>query len=209
MTKGLFITFEGPDGSGKTTQISRLAKWFAERGFAVVCTREPGGTAAAEKIRDIVLDPKLPIKAEAETLLYLAARAEHVEKVIAPALVAGKIVLCDRFSNSTFVYQGITRGMSLEKLRLMNTFATKGLEPDITFLLDGSPELLEARREKRGVQDRFELEGLAFQEKVRDGFMQLAREEEKRIKVIYALQDLDAVAKAIELQVEKIICTRL
>lgn len=209
MKKGLFITFEGPDGSGKTTQIRRLAQWFENKNFSVVCTREPGGTVAAEKIRDIVLNPELPIKAEAETLLYLAARAEHVEKVILPALARGKIVLCDRFSDSTFVYQGITRGMNLEKLRSMNAFATKGLEPDLTFLLDGSPELLETRRKKRGIQDRFELEGLAFQDKVRKGFMQLARKEEKRIKVICALQDLDSIAATIIAQVEKIICNRL
>jgi len=204
MKKGLFITFEGSDGSGKTTQIERLTKWFEERNYAVVCTREPGGTPVAEKIRQIVLDPALPIKAEAETLLYLAARAEHVEKIIAPALLAGKIVLCDRFSDSTFVYQGITRGMDLTLLRLMDAFATKGIKPDITFLLDGSPELLEARRQKRGIQDRFELEGLDFQQKVRDGFMNLAQEEQERIKVIHALQDLDNVTMSIITQIEKL-----
>jgi dTMP kinase len=204
MKKGLFITFEGSDGSGKTTQIERLTKWFEERNYAVVCTREPGGTPAAEKIRQIVLDPALPIKAEAETLLYLAARAEHVEKIIAPALIAGKIVLCDRFSDSTFVYQGITRGMDLTLLRLLDNFATKGIKPDITFLLDGPPELLEARRQKRGIQDRFELEGLDFQQKVRDGFMRLAQEEQERIKVVYALQDLDNVTMSITTQIEKL-----
>ena len=203
MTKSLFITFEGPDGSGKTTQISRLANWLAERGFVVVCTREPGGTPAAERIREIVLDPALPIKAEAETLLYLAARAEHVEKIIVPALAAGKTVLCDRFSDSTLVYQGITRGIDLKTLRLLNGFATKGLEPDITFLLDADPEHLELRRQERGIQDRFELEGISFQQKVRKGFMQLAGEDKKRIKVINALQDLDAVTKEITMLIEQ------
>ena len=203
MTKSLFITFEGPDGSGKTTQISRLANWLAERGFAVVCTREPGGTPAAERIREIVLDPALPIKAEAETLLYLAARAEHVEKIIVPALAAGETVLCDRFSDSTLVYQGITRGIDLKTLRLLNGFATKGLEPDITFLLDADPEHLELRRQERGIQDRFELEGISFQQKVRKGFMQLAGEDKKRIKVINALQDLDAVTKEITMLIEQ------
>ena len=203
MTKSLFITFEGPDGSGKTTQISRLANWLAERGFAVVCTREPGGTPAAERIREIVLDPALPIKAEAETLLYLAARAEHVEKIIVPALAAGKTVLCDRFSDSTLVYQGITRGIDLKTLRLLNGFATKGLEPDITFLLDADPEHLELRRQERGIQDRFELEGISFQQKVRKGFMQLAGEDKKRIKVINALQDLDAITKEITMLIEQ------
>ena len=205
MKKSLFITFEGPDGSGKTTQIDRVAKWLEKLNYNIVCTREPGGTKSAEKIRQIVLDPCLPIKAEAETLLYLAARAEHVEKVIAPALLAGKIVLCDRFSDSTFVYQGITRGMDLKVLRLMDAFATKGLKPDLTFLLDGLPERLVARRQKRGIQDRFELEGLDFQQKVRAGFMQLAQEEQERIKVINALQELDDVTMDIITQVKKLL----
>lgn len=205
MKKSLFITFEGPDGSGKTTQIDRVAKWLEQLNYNIVCTREPGGTKSAEKIRQIVLDPCLPIKAEAETLLYLAARAEHVEKVIAPALLAGKIVLCDRFSDSTFVYQGITRGMDLKVLRLMDAFATKGLKPDVTFILDGLPELLVARRQKRGIQDRFELEGLDFQQKVRAGFMQLAQEEQERIKVINALQELDDVTMDIITQVKKLL----
>ena len=205
MKKSLFITFEGPDGSGKTTQIERVAKWLEQLNYNIVCTREPGGTKSAEKIRQIVLDPCLPIKAEAETLLYLAARAEHVEKVIAPALLAGKIVLCDRFSDSTLVYQGITRGMDLKVLRLMDAFATKGLKPDVTFILDGLPELLVARRQKRGIQDRFELEGLDFQQKVRAGFMQLAQEEQERIKVINALQELDDVTMDIITQVKKLL----
>ncbi len=205
MKKSLFITFEGPDGSGKTTQIERVAKWLEKLNYNIVCTREPGGTKSAEKIRQIVLDPCLPIKAEAETLLYLAARAEHVEKVIAPALLAGKIVLCDRFSDSTFVYQGITRGMDLKVLRLMDAFATKGLKPDVTFILDGLPELLVARRQKRGIQDRFELEGLDFQQKVRAGFRQLAQEEQERIKVINALQELDDVTMDIITQVKKLL----
>jgi len=205
MKKSLFITFEGPDGSGKTTQIARVAKWLEKLNYNIVCTREPGGTKSAEKIRQIVLDPCLPIKAEAETLLYLAARAEHVEKVIAPALLAGKIVLCDRFSDSTLVYQGITRGMDLKVLRLMDAFATKGLKPNVTFILDGLPELLVARRQKRGIQDRFELEGLDFQQKVRAGFMQLAQEEQERIKVINALQELDDVTMDIITQVKKLL----
>ncbi len=205
MKKSLFITFEGPDGSGKTTQIERVAKWLEKLNYNIVCTREPGGTKSAEKIRQIVLDPCLPIKAEAETLLYLAARAEHVEKVIAPALLAGKIVLCDRFSDSTFVYQGITRGMDLKVLRLMDAFATKGLKPDVTFILDGLPELLVARRQKRGIEDRFELEGLDFQQKVRAGFRQLAKEEQERIKVINALQELDDVTMDIITQVKKLL----
>lgn len=194
MKKGLFITFEGPDGGGKTTQIHKVAEWFKNKGYEVVLTREPGGTKAAEATRNIVLDPKLPIKAECETLLYLAARADHVEKIIAPAITQGKVVLCDRFSDSTFVYQGLTRGVDMDVLKAMNSFATKGLTPDKTILLDGDSKQLAVRRHTRGVEDRFELEGLAFQEKVRHGFLTLAKMEPHRILVINALQEPDVVA---------------
>ena len=200
----LFITFEGPDGSGKSTQIERLKKWFLDKGRDVVCTREPGGTTASEEIRKVVLNPDFPINAETETLLYLAARAEHVDKIIAPALVKGSVVLCDRFSDSTFVYQGFSRGIPLEKLQGMNDFATKGIKPNLTILLDGPIELLEARRKDRGVEDRFELEGLDFQAKVREGFLTLAHNEPERIKVVYALQDIDAVTAEIIKHVENI-----
>lgn len=205
MHKGIFITFEGPDGSGKTTQIKKLEAELKTRGYEVICTREPGGTEAAEAMRDIVLDPKLPIKAEAETLLYLAARAEHVEKVIAPALEVGKIVLCDRFSDSTMVYQGFTRGMDVELLEVMNNFATKGLAPDLTFLLDGEPKQLLTRRNTRGVEDRFELEGLAFQEQVRHGFLVLAKKHPERIVIIDSLRDQEIIARDLLTRVEKLL----
>jgi len=205
MKKGIFITFEGPDGSGKTTQITKIAAWFAEKGYEVVCTREPGGTKAAESIRAVVLDPKLPIKAEAETLLYLAARADHVEKVIAPGVAAGKVVLCDRFSDSTFVYQGLTRGIKLDVLQRLNAFATQGLQPDVTFLLDGAADKLALRRNERGIQDRLELEGLAFQEKVRQGFLTLAQAEPERIIVINSLQPAAIITAEILQQLKKFI----
>jgi dTMP kinase len=197
MTKGLFITFEGPDGSGKTTQIKKIEAYLASQGKEVVCTREPGGTLTSEAIRDVVLNPKFSIEAETETLLYLAARADHVEKIIAPALRAGKVVLCDRFSDSTMVYQGITRGMDLKTLKIMNDFATGSLAPDLTFLLDGEPKKLLARRDERGTKDRLELEGLLFQEKVRNGFLELAKEDPERIIVIDCLQSEDEVFKQI------------
>lgn len=197
MKRGIFITLEGPDGSGKTTQIKALAEYLTKRGREVVCTREPGGTKAAEAMRAIVLDPTFPLKAEAETLLYLAARAEHVEKVIAPSLAAGKVVLCDRFSDSTIVYQALTRGMELSVVEMMNNFATKGLAPDVTFLLDGDPKKLLQRRAQRGVKDRFELEGISFQESVRQGFLFLAKKYPQRIKVIKASQEPGAITTEI------------
>ena len=137
MNKGYFITLEGPDGSGKSTQLELIAEYLRQNGREVVCTREPGGSEAAERLRQLVLDPQLAIDARTETLLYLAARADHLDKVVRPALASGKIVLCDRFSDSTLVYQGFVRGLPLQELLQLNTFATGGLEPDLTLLLDG------------------------------------------------------------------------
>lgn len=193
MKKGYFITLEGPDGSGKSTQLELLSIYLRQNGREVVCTREPGGSEAAERLRQLVLDPQLAIDARTETLLYLAARADHLDKVVRPALSAGKIVLCDRFSDSTLVYQGFVRGLPLTELQQLNVFATGGLEPDLTLLLDGDPELLAGRRTQRGVTDRFENEGLAFQISVRQGFIELSKACPQRIRVINALQEQDAV----------------
>lgn len=197
MEKGLFISFEGADGTGKTTQIERIASWLEKQGYEVVCTREPGGTKAAEKIRALVLDAELAMGHKTETLLYLAARADHIKQLIEPALQAGKMVLCDRFSDSTFVYQGRGRGMDLETLKMLDDFATGNLHPDLTILLDGDPEEMAVRRRDRGISDRFELEGLAFQQKIREAFLELAANEPERIHVINALQPMTAVADEI------------
>ena len=188
MNKGYFITLEGPDGSGKSTQLELIAEYLRQNGREVVCTRE-----AAERLRQLVLDPQLAIDARTETLLYLAARADHLDKVVRPALASGKIVLCDRFSDSTLVYQGFVRGLPLQELLQLNTFATGGLEPDLTLLLDGDPLLLAGRRSQRGVTDRFENEGLAFQLKVRQGFVELSKAYPQRIRVIDALQEQESV----------------
>lgn len=197
MEKGLFISFEGADGTGKTTQIERIASWLEKQGYEVVCTREPGGTKAAEKIRALVLDAELAMGHKTETLLYLAARADHIKQLIEPALKAGKMVLCDRFSDSTFVYQGRGRGMDLKTLKMLDDFATGNLHPDLTILLDGDPEEMAVRRRDRGISDRFELEGLAFQQKIREAFLELAANEPERIHVINALQPMTAVADEI------------
>lgn len=197
MTKGYFITLEGPDGSGKSTQLEIIAGFLEKSGYTVVCTREPGGSAAAERLRRLVLDPELTMDARTETLLYLAARADHLAQVICPALAAGKIVLCDRFSDSTLVYQGFVRGLPMQELMQLDAFATGGLLPDLTLLLDGDPALLAGRRQQRGVTDRFEKEGLAFQIKVREGFLELSKAYPQRIKTIDALQEQEAVSAAL------------
>lgn len=200
--KGVFISFEGPDGSGKTTQLKKAAANLRAKGYEVLESREPGGTVLAEKVRAMVLDPDLPINNITEVLLYLAARSEHVEKVLAPALAEGKIVLCDRFSDSTLVYQGLTRGLKLEELtqlRQLNAFASNGLVPDMTLLLDGSPEALLARRDARGVSDRYENKGLNFQHAIRNGFVALAQAEPERIRLVNAEGD-EAEVEALVMQ---------
>lgn len=188
MKQGWFISLEGVDGSGKSTQIQTTAAWLKEQGYEVLVTREPGGTATAEKIRNLVLDADVPLQPRTELLLYLAARAQHVAEVIKPALAAGRIVLCDRFVDSTLVYQGIVRGLDLCRLKELNEFASEELMPALTLLLDADPALLEERRRERGVTDRFEQEGLSFQKKLREGFLFLAEKEPERIKKVAALQ---------------------
>ena len=198
---GKFITFEGADGGGKSTQVQLAAAWLQQRGYEVVTTREPGGTVLAEKVRELVLDPNLPLNSTSQSLLYLAARSEHVEKVIRPALETGKIVLCDRFSDSTLVYQGLSLGKELAELTVLQqlcSFATAGLEPDLTLVLDGRPEELAKRRELRGVTDRYEQQGLDFQHKLRDGFLTLAKAEPERIKVLNAEGSMEEVAAAVQ-----------
>ncbi|MGP2527995.1 dTMP kinase [Acidaminococcus sp. LBK-2] len=201
--EGLFITLEGPDGGGKTTQTQQLARWFRLYGREVLITREPGGTATAESIRELVLDPGLHLSPETESLLQLAARADHVSQVIRPALEAGKVVLCDRFSDSTLVYQGILRDMDLDQLRKLNDFATRGLRPAVTLLLDGDPRELVKRRNERGIVDKFELQGLTFQDRVRAGYLQLAQAEPERILVVDALQEPEVVTEEIIKKLEK------
>ena len=199
--KGKFITFEGVDGGGKSTQVQLAAEWLRKQGYDVITTREPGGTVLAEKVRELVLDPALPLNTTSQSLLYLAARSEHVEKVIRPALDAGKVVLCDRFSDSTLVYQCLSLGKELAELTVLRqlcSFATAGLEPDLTLVLDGRPEELAKRRELRGVTDRYEQQGLDFQHRLRDGFLTLAKAEPARIKVLNAEGSMEEVAEAVQ-----------
>ena len=198
MKQGRFITMEGVDGSGKTTQLQLTARFLLDRGYDVVTTREPGGTKMAERIRSLVLDADAAITARTEVVLYLAARAEHVETVIKPALAEGKVVLCDRFADSTMVYQGFVRGIETDKVKALCEFAADGLQPELTLLLDAAPEALLQRRADRGVRDRFEQEGLDFQKKVRAGFLSQANAEPARIKKVNALQNTEAVQTDIQ-----------
>lgn len=201
----LFITFEGADAIGKTTQVQLLAQALQDRGLDYVLTREPGGTSTAERIRELVLDPSVKVGEQAELLLYLAARAEHVTKLIKPALDADKIVICDRFMDSTLAYQAIARGLGLEEVLTVNSFATGGLVPDITFLLHADSTVIESRRSLRGLlPDRLESESREFKECVRRGFLQIQQLYPERIKLIDAGLSIEQVHQEIVLHIKKV-----
>lgn len=195
----MFVTFEGGEGCGKSTQVKRLAEHLKSKGVEVVLTREPGGTRLAELIRGLLKDEREdPPCDRSELLLFLAARAQLVRNVIVPALDSGKWVLSDRFSDSTFAYQGYGRGLPLDSLRLMNCFACEGLKPDLTLLLDVRPDVAAARMRRREAAtntsaDRIELAGDGFHSRLRAGFLELAKAEPDRMKVIDANGSPDEV----------------
>lgn len=192
----MFITFEGPEGSGKTTQIQRLAQALIARTQSVVVTREPGGTPIGNAVRQTLLDPAhTAMTPRAETLLFNAARAQLVEEVIRPALRAGQIVLCDRFADSTLAYQGYGHGQDLAPLRALAAYATGGLTPHLTILLDLDPaEGLRRKRAGNGEEwNRMEEHALAFHQAVRAGYHTLAQAEPQRWQIIDATQDADAI----------------
>ncbi|MFW9335967.1 dTMP kinase [Paenibacillus polymyxa] len=187
--KGIFITLEGGDGSGKTTMIQRLAKYMEEEGYLVVTTREPGGIEISEKIRSIILDPAhTSMDARTEALLYAAARRQHLVEKVKPAIEQGAIVLCDRFVDSSLVYQGFARGIGIEEVASINRFAVDDWEPDATFYLDIEPELGLARiNASRGEEmDRLDMESISFHHKVREAYLELARKFPERITIVDA-----------------------
>jgi dTMP kinase len=191
-TRGVFISLEGIDGSGKTCVKDIILRQLA--GWEVLNIREPGGTATSEKIRAILLDCQNEgIKPLTEAFLYAAARAQLVEEVIRPALAAGKVIIADRFLDSTIAYQGYGRGLERQMLTELNRLCTSGLKPDLTLLLDVDPE--EGLRRRGGeLPDRLEKEGLDFQRRVREGYLQIARAEPERMRVINAGRSLSEVA---------------
>lgn len=197
-SRGLFITFEGIEGCGKSTQSRLLATYLRSEGYVTVETREPGGTPLSEKIRAVLLDrAREPVAPETEAFLIFAARRQHVMQVIEPALVEGAIVLCDRFSDSTLAYQGYARGLSLSTLQSLNRLATRSITPDLTLLFDLPVATGLARRRSAAVQNRLDRESLQFHRKVRAGFLDLAKRDPKRMKIIPARAASDTVARAV------------
>jgi dTMP kinase len=191
---GLFVTMEGVEGSGKSTQIALLADYLTEQGYEVVVTREPGGTPLAERIRDLLMEPSEETMAPlAELLLYEAARAQHVQTVILPALSHGKVVLCDRYVDSTTAYQGAGRQLDEQVVEELNRWAAGRAWPDITFLLDLPAEegLLRARR--RGSDDRMMKETLEFHRRIREGFLAIAQHDPDRITIVGGAASADEI----------------
>lgn len=193
---GRFITFEGIDGAGKSTHIEPLAQRLRASGRRVVCSREPGGTALAEQLRELLLHQGMD--GVCETLLVFAARRDHLERVVAPALARGDVVLCDRFTDATFAYQGAGRGQDLGMLRTLERWVQNGLQPDLTLWFDIDPSLAAERLAKARASDRFEAEDLAFFERVRSGYAARMREAPARFVRIDSAVDKAAVQRQID-----------
>lgn len=195
MKKGLFITFEGADGCGKTTQMKLLTEYLEQNGIDVVLTREPGGKGLGEKVREILLNYEGPVSDRCESFLFLADRAQNIDIIVNPAVKEGKIVLCDRHIDSTVAYQGYGRGLDIERINMLNDIATNGQKPDLTFVFDID---VETSMKRVGTQkDRMESAGIEFHNRVRNGYLELAKLEPQRIKVIDATKSIDEIHKEV------------
>ena len=196
----MFITFEGPEGSGKTTVIKMIEGALQKFGYSFIITREPGGTAISEDIRNIILDKKnVELDAKAEALLYAASRRQHLVQKIRPALKEGKLVLCDRYIDSSLAYQGVARGLGIDEIISINMFATDNEFPDLTIYFDIPPEVGLERIKKNSNREvnRLDLEKLAFHEKVRQGFHEIGRKYPQRIVMIDATREIPVVFKEV------------
>lgn len=206
LKQGYFISLEGGEGAGKSTQNKRIVSWLNEQGGDVVETREPGGTAVSEQIRRVLLDTRnAGLNATAELLLMFAARSQLVQEVILPALADGKIVVCDRFADASYAYQGGGRQLGAETVAVIEKLVLKDLQPDLTLLFDVPVELGMQRVAGRGAADRFEIESIRFFERVRNAYLQRANADPQRFRIIDASQDEDQVWQ----QVKRILKERL
>ena len=195
MKKGLFITFEGIDGCGKTTQIELLKDYFEQKGYTVLLTREPGAKGLGEKFREILLNYDGEVSSNCESFLFLADRAQHIDTIIKPAIEKGHIVLCDRHTDSTVAYQGYGRMLDLKQIHDLNKIATNGIKPDKTFILDIDVETSFERIGKS--RDRMENAGIEFFKRVRNGYLEISRQEPERVKLLYGKDTIENIHKQI------------
>lgn len=203
---GLFITFEGPEGAGKSTNLKVFAQALAERGCAPLITREPGGTPVAERIRDVLLSMhEEPMHADAELLLMFAARAQHLNSLIRPALAQGRVVISDRFTDATYAYQGGGRGIDPQRIAVLEDWVQGELRPDMVIVFDVPVELGMARARARSALDRFEQEQQAFFERVRDTYLQRAASDPQRYRIIDASGDLAQVRQAMQPLIDEVV----
>lgn len=195
MKNGLFITFEGADGCGKTTQIELLDKYLREKGYETLLTREPGAKGLGVKLREILLNYDGEVSPQAESFLFLADRAQHIDCIIKPALKNGTIVLCDRHTDSTVAYQGYGRGLDLTRINSLNEIATGGLKPDLTIVFDIDIETSMSRVGSN--KDRMESAGMEFFNRVRNGYLEIAKQEPNRVKVINSSDTIENIHKQV------------
>jgi len=199
----MLITFEGIEGCGKSTQVDLLFDYLVKKGFDVIKTREPGGTAFGEALRDVALQKNLDVSPLPELLTIMAIRSQHVEEVIMPALHDRKVILCDRFVDATYAYQGYGRGIDLGIIETLNRLVTKGVRPNLTFLIDCPAGLGIKRKSKNDrTLDRFEKEGLPFHRKIRNAYLKLAKEDQRRFFVVDGKATVDAIHRIIREKVE-------
>lgn len=203
MNKGLFITFEGADGCGKSTQLSILAEYLKNKGFDVIITREPGAKGLGEKIREILLNYDGEVSDRCESFLFLADRAQHIDTIINPAIEQGKIVLCDRHTDSSVAYQGYGRGLDIARINTLNDLATNGRKPDLTLVFDIDVETSMSRVGEQ--KDRMESAGIEFFNRVRNGYLEIAKKEPERVKILDATKEIGEIQKDVVAIVESLL----
>ena len=203
MKKGLFITLEGADGCGKTTQLNLLKEYLTSRGYEIVVTREPGGKGLGEKLREILLNYDGEVSDRCEAFLYLADRAQNIDTIIKPAINSGKIVLCDRHTDSSVAYQGYGREQNIDNINMLNELAVNGVHPDLTIVFDIDTETSMAR--VGAEKDRLESAGIEFHKRVRNGYLEIAKKNPQRIKVVDASQTIEDVQRDVIKIVEELL----
>ena len=203
MKKGLFITLEGADGCGKTTQLNLLKEYLTSKGYEIVVTREPGGKGLGEKLREILLNYDGEVSDRCEAFLYLADRAQNIDTIIKPAINSGKIVLCDRHTDSSVAYQGYGREQNIDNINMLNELAVNGVHPDLTIVFDIDTEISMAR--VGAEKDRLESAGIEFHKRVRNGYLEIAKKNPQRIKVVDASQTIEDVQRDVIKIVEEVL----